>query len=230
MKYLVFAALSLMLIACQGNTQEKVELKTQKDSVSYSIGLDVGRNLKKQFVEVNTAALARGIADVIDSTKPMLSEEQVQSVMMAFQQRMMAKHEEAQRIVGEKNKAESEAFLAENKKKEGVITLPDGLQYKILKAGTGKKPKESETVKVHYRGTLIDGTEFDSSVNHGQPGEFPVNSVIKGWTEALQLMPVGSKWQLYIPAELAWGAVGGAGGRIGPNAAVIFDVELLSIN
>jgi FKBP-type peptidyl-prolyl cis-trans isomerase FklB len=133
------------------------------------------------------------------------------------------------KAVGEKNKKDGEAFLAENKKKEGVVTLPSGLQYKIVTAGIGKKPKSEETVTVNYRGTLIDGTEFDSSIKRGQPATFPCHGVIKGWTEALQLMPVGSKWQLFVPSELAYGAQG-AGGIIGPDATLIFEVELLSIS
>lgn len=221
MKYVWFASLALALIACQGNTQEKVQLKTQKDSVSYSIGLNMGKNLKQQSVDVDPAILARGIKDVLDSAKTLLSEQQVQECMTNFQTQMM-------KTKGEKAVKEGAAFLAANKTKEGVVTLPDGLQYKILTAGTGKKPKETETVSVNYRGTLVDGTEFDSSYKRGQPAEFQVNGVIKGWVEALQMMPVGSKWELYIPPELAYGDRG-AGGVIGPNTTLIFQVELLSI-
>ncbi len=221
MKYVWFASLALALIACQGNTQEKVQLKTQKDSVSYSIGLNMGKNLKQQSVDVDPAILARGIKDVLDSAKTLLTEQQVQECMTNFQTQMM-------KTKGEKAVKEGAAFLAANKTKEGVVTLPDGLQYKILTAGTGKKPKETETVSVNYRGTLVDGTEFDSSYKRGQPAEFQVNGVIKGWVEALQMMPVGSKWELYIPPELAYGDRG-AGGVIGPNTTLIFQVELLSI-
>ena len=221
MKYVWFASLALALIACQGNTQEKVQLKTQKDSVSYSIGLNMGKNLKQQSVDVDPAILARGIKDVLDSAKTLLTEQQVQECMTNFQTQMM-------KTKGEKAVKEGAAFLAANKTKEGVVTLPDGLQYTILTAGTCKKPKETETVSVNYRGTLVDGTEFDSSYKRGQPAEFQVNGVIKGWVEALQLMPVGSKWELYIPPELAYGDRG-AGGVIGPNTTLIFQVELLSI-
>ena len=221
MKYVWFASLALALIACQGNTQEKVQLKTQKDSVSYSIGLNMGKNLKQQSVDVDPTILARGIKDVLDSAKTLLTEQQVQECMTNFQTQMM-------KTKGDKAMKEGAAFLAANKTKEGVVTLPDGLQYKILTAGTGKKPKETETVSVNYRGTLVDGTEFDSSYKRGQPAEFQVNGVIKGWVEALQLMPVGSKWELYIPPELAYGERG-AGGVIGPNTTLIFQVELLAI-
>src|SRR5437016_4793560 len=154
MKYSWLAAASVIFVACQGNTQDKVQLKTQKDSVSYCIGMDVGKNLKRQLVEVDPLILARGIKDIIDSTKPMLTDEQVQSCMTGFQQQVMAKHEATQKAQGEKNMKEGAAFLAENKNKEGVTTLPDGLQYKVLKSGTGRKPKDGETVPVNYRGTL----------------------------------------------------------------------------
>jgi FKBP-type peptidyl-prolyl cis-trans isomerase FklB len=191
--------------------------------------MDVGKNLKSQSVEADPAFIAQGIKDILDSNKTMLNETQTQMVMMGLQKRLMAKHEEKMKVVGDKNKKEGDAFLAENKKKEGVITLPSGLQYKILKAGNGPKPKDMDKVTVNYRGTLIDGTEFDSSIKRGQPATFPVHGVIKGWVEAIQLMPVGSKWQLFVPSELAYGERG-AEGLIGPNATLIFEVELLSIN
>jgi FKBP-type peptidyl-prolyl cis-trans isomerase FklB len=229
MKAILAIVLCSGLVACQKGAQDTSELTTQKDSVSYCIGMDIGKNLKSQSVEVTPEVLARGIKDVLDSSKKVLTEEQAQKVMMEFQKQLMAKHDEKMKSVGEKNKKEGDAFLAENKKKEGVVTLPSGLQYKIVTAGTGKKPKSEETVTVNYRGTLIDGTEFDSSIKRGQPATFPVHGVIKGWTEALQLMPVGSKWQLFIPSDLAYGAQG-AGGVIGPDATLIFEIELLSIS
>jgi FKBP-type peptidyl-prolyl cis-trans isomerase FklB len=227
MKAILAVALCLGLVACQKGTQDTSKLTTQKDSVSYCIGMDIGKNLKSQSVEVTPEILARGIQDVLDSSKKVLTEEQAQKVMIEFQKQLMAKQNEKMKVVGEKNKKDGEAFLIENKKKEGVVTLPSGLQYKILTAGTGKKPKLDETVTVNYRGTLIDGTEFDSSIKRGQPATFPCHGVIKGWTEALQLMPVGSKWQLFVPSELAYGAQG-AGGVIGPDATLIFEIELLS--
>ena len=210
------------------SAQDKVVLKTDKDKVSYSIGLDIGTNFKRQSVDLDAKALAAGIADGLSGGKPLLAEDEVRKVLAEFRQQMGAKAQQAAQQLAEKNRKEGETFLAENKKKKGVITLPSGLQYQVIKEGTGKIPKASETVTTHYRGTLIDGTEFDSSYKRNEPTSFPVNGVIKGWTEALQLMKVGSKWQLFIPASLAYGPQG-AGQLIGPNATLIFEIELLSI-
>ncbi len=221
MKYAGIAALCLMLLACQGNTQEKAQLKTQKDSVSYAIGHDIAKNLKKQSFDIDPDVLAKGLKDVMTSAKPALDDTQSQAAIMSYQKHMMDAE-------GQKNKTAGDAFLAENKKKDGVITLPSGLQYKVEKMGTGKKPKAEETVSVHYIGKLIDGTEFDNSYKRGEPATFPCSGVVKGWTEALQLMPVGSKWTLYLPPDLAYGDRG-AGQVIPPNATLIFEVELLSI-
>lgn len=221
MKYAGIAALCLMLLACQGNTQEKAQLKTQKDSVSYAIGHDIAKNLKKQSFDIDPDILAKGLKDVMTDVKPALNDTQSQAAIMSYQQHMM-------NVQSEKNKAAGDAFLAENKKKDGVVTLPSGLQYKVEKMGTGKKPKAEETVTVHYIGKLVDGTEFDNSYKRGAPATFQVNGVVKGWTEALQLMPVGSKWTLYLPPDLAYGERG-AGQVIPPNATLIFEVELLSI-
>lgn len=228
MKYALVVAMSMILLACQGNTQSKVELKTTQDSVSYAIGTNIGTNLKQQKVDVNVAVLAAGIRHVVDSTQLMLTEEQAQEVMMAFQQRMMAKQQEEASAAGEKNRIDGEAFLAANKNKDGVKVTASGLQYKVLKMGSGPKPKADQTVTVHYRGTLIDGTEFDSSYKRGEPATFGVGQVIGGWTEALQLMPEGSKWELYIPSNLAYGDRG-AGPTIQAGATLIFEVELLSV-
>ena len=214
----------LLILASLANAQEKPVLKDQKDKVSYILGTDIGNNLKKQSISVNPKILAKGIEDALAGAKPLLTDQEIQETMMAFQKEVMAKQAE----VAKKNKAEGEAFLAENKKKEGVKTTPSGLQYKVIKPGKGKKPKSSDTVTVNYRGTLIDGTEFDSSYKRGQPATFQVSGVIPGWTEALQLMEEGAKWQLFIPSNLAYGERG-AGGVIGPNATLIFEVELLSI-
>ncbi len=224
MKFKLIAVVGILFLVSQVNAQENQVLKNQKDKVSYIIGMDVGNNLKKQSVSVNPKILAKGIEDALSGAKPLLTEQEVQETMMAFQKEMMAKQAE----VAKKNKTEGEAFLAENKKKEGVKTLPSGLQYKVIKAGTGKKPKPSDTVTVNYRGTLINGTEFDSSYKRGQPATFQVSGVIPGWTEALQLMEQGAKWQLFVPSNLAYGERG-AGGQIGPNATLIFEVELISI-
>jgi FKBP-type peptidyl-prolyl cis-trans isomerase FklB len=206
-----------------------VQLKDQKDKISYSIGLDIGTTLKRQLIEVNEELLNTGIQDGLSGKKPLLGEDQVKETMAVFQKEMLAKQAEAKKAAAAKNSAEATKFLAENKTKEGVKTTASGLQYKVLKEGSGPTPKPTDTVKVNYRGTVLDGTEFDSSYKRGEPASFPVNRVIKGWTEALQLMKVGSKYQLFIPADLAYGGRG-AGSDIGPNAMLIFDVELLGIN
>ena len=203
-------------------------LKTQKDKLSYAIGMNVARGLQKQSVEVDPAIVARGLQDTLAGGNTLLTEQEAQTVMTQLQADMRKKQEEKMQQAGDANKKEGDAFLAANKAKEGVVTLPSGLQYKILKQGNGPKPTATDSVVCNYKGTLINGTEFDSSYKRGQPATFPVNGVIKGWTEALQLMPTGSKWQLFVPADLAYGARG-AGQDIGPNATLIFEVELLSL-
>ncbi len=203
-------------------------LKTQKDKFSYALGMKMGENLKKQSVPVDPAILSRGLRDALAGKKTLLTDEEAQGAMTAVQNDMRQKMQEKMKEEGEANKKTGEAFLAANKSKEGVVTLPSGLEYKILKAGTGPKPTANDSVVCNYKGTLIDGKEFDSSYKRGQPATFPVTGVIKGWTEALQLMPVGSKWQLFIPPDLAYGERG-AGGDIGPDSTLIFEVELLSI-
>jgi FKBP-type peptidyl-prolyl cis-trans isomerase FklB len=204
------------------------DLKDQKNRVSYSIGLDIGSTLKHQKIDVNGEVLSRGIQDGMTGAKPLMTEEQMKDAMQTFQKDMMAKQEASQKEAGEKNAAAGKKYLEENKTKAGVKVTADGLQYKVLKAGTGPTPKITDTVKVNYRGTTIDGTEFDSSYKRGTPATFPVNRVIKGWTEALQLMKVGAKYQLAIPADLAYGEHG-AGSDIGPNSTLLFEVELLGI-
>jgi FKBP-type peptidyl-prolyl cis-trans isomerase FklB len=225
MKLKLIVILGILFLVSQVNAQENLVLKNQKDKISYIIGMDIGTNLKKQSIDIDSNILAKGVKDALAGTKPLLTEQEIQETMVAFQKEMMAKQAE----VAKKNKAEGEAFLTENKKKEGVKTLSSGLQYKVIKAGTGKKPKSTDTVTAHYRGTLINGTEFDSSYKRGQPATFPVSGgMIPGWTEALQLMEEGAKWQLFIPSNLAYGEKG-AGRDIGPNATLIFEVELISI-
>jgi FKBP-type peptidyl-prolyl cis-trans isomerase FklB len=209
-------------------TPTPLALKTQKDKVSYAIGLNIGKSLRKDSVEVDPNIFFRGLKDALAGAKTLLTEEEMKSVMTTLQSELRKQQEETMRQAGEINKKAGEAFLAENKTKEGVVTLPSGLQYKILKQGTGPKPSATDSVVCNYRGTLMDGTEFDSSYKRGQPATFPVSGVIKGWTEAVQLMPVGSKWQLFVPSELGYGNRG-AGADIGPNATLIFEVELLSI-
>jgi len=204
-------------------------LQTQKDKASYAIGLNIGRSMHKDSVDVDPNILLRGMKDGLAGAKPLLTDDEAKATMVALQADLRKKQEEKMQAEAEVNKTKGEAFLADNKTKQGVVTLPSGLQYKILTEGTGPKPAVTDTVVCNYKGTLLDNTEFDSSYKRGQPATFPVSGVIKGWTEALQLMPVGSKWQLFIPSELAYGARGGPGGGIGPNATLVFEVELMSI-
>jgi FKBP-type peptidyl-prolyl cis-trans isomerase FklB len=203
----------------------KTAFKTQDEKASYSIGLNIGKSFKNQGLEIESDALSRGIRDGFTGAQPALTEKEIEEVMAAYQADLGVK---AQKRT-EANKKEGETFLAENKKKEGVKATASGLQYKILKAGTGPKPKASDTVVVHYRGTLLNGNEFDSSYKRGEPATFVIEEGIRGWSEALQLMPVGSKWQVFIPSELAYGEEGTRGGPIGPHAALIFEIELISI-
>jgi FKBP-type peptidyl-prolyl cis-trans isomerase FklB len=219
--------LALGFVANSGICQEKPDLKDAKQRLSYSIGADIGGNFKRQEIDVDPKVLAIGLADAL-AGKTALTEAEIRETLTKFQTEMRGKMEAKRKTDGEKNLKDGEAFLAANAKKEGVKTLPSGLQYKVLKSGSGKTPKATDTVKTHYHGTLIDGTVFDSSVERGEPVEFPVNGVIPGWTEALQLMKEGDKWQLFVPAKLAYGERG-AGGKIGPNSTLIFEVELLSI-
>jgi FKBP-type peptidyl-prolyl cis-trans isomerase len=214
-------------------TAAPVPLKTRKEKFSYALGMNIGTNLgntlKKQSVEVDWNLVSQGLKDSTTSgAKTRLTEDEAKAVLTEVQNEARKRQTEEAQKAAVKNKTEGEAFLAANKDKEGVVTLPSGLQYKILTAGTGPKPTASDSVKCNYRGTLINGTEFDSSYKKGQPVTFGVGQVIKGWTEALQLMPVGSKWQLFIPSSLAYGERG-AGAEIGPNSTLIFEVELLSI-
>lgn len=212
----------------KAESQEASTLKTQKERVSYALGMSVGANLHKQSVDVDPGLIMQGLQDGLAGGKTQLSEEEARAALMELQSDLRRKQQEKIQQAGEVNRKEGSAFLAANKGKEGVVTLPSGLQYKILSAGTGPKPTTSDSVVCNYRGTLVDGKEFDSSYKRGQPATFPVSGVIKGWTEALQLMPVGSKWQLFVPSELAYGERG-QGADIGPYAVLVFDVELLSI-
>lgn len=228
MRYFVLVAVAVLFISCQDSWSGRPQMKTQIDSISYGIGVDIGKDLKQQSFELNPEVVAHAIHDILTDKEPALTDEQIAELMNALHVKMMEKHQEDVRGMADKNKADGEAFLAENKSKEGVITLPSGLQYKVIKMGGGKKPKATQTVSVHYTGTLIDGTEFDSSQKRGEPVTFEVSSVIKGFAEALQMMPVGSKWILYIPSNLAYGETG-AGSIIPPNATLIFELELVSI-
>jgi FKBP-type peptidyl-prolyl cis-trans isomerase FklB len=228
MTYLVTMILSILFLFSVCHAQEKLELKDQKDKESYSLGYQFGQNLKFQGVDVNLDIYTSGIKDALAGEGPQMSTEEIRATITGLQQRLQAAQQKALKEQAEKNLSESKTFLEENKKKEGVKTLPSGLQYKVLTEGSGKAPKADDTVTVNYRGTLIDGTEFDSSYKRGQPATFKVNGVIKGWTEALQLMKEGSKWQLFIPPDLGYGERG-AGRNIPPNSTLIFEVELISV-
>jgi len=190
--------------------------------------MNLGSNLQKQSVPVNPDMLVQGMKDAMSGGKMLLTEDEARAAVMEMQKQVQAQMQEKAKAMGETNKKEGDAFLAANKSKEGVTTLPSGLQYKVITNGTGPKPKAEDTVVCNYKGTLIDGKEFDSSYKRGEPATYAVNGVIKGWTEALQLMPVGSKWQLFVPPDLAYGDRG-AGADIGPEATLIFEVELMSI-
>ena len=203
-------------------------LPTDKDKTSYAIGLNVGKGLHRDGIDVDPNVILQGLKDGLSGGQAKMTDEQAQAVIMQLQNQMRQKAETQRAQAEQTNKKEGDEFLAANKTKPGVVALPSGLQYKVLKEGTGPKPAATDSVKCNYRGTFINGTEFDSSDKHGGPATFPVNRVIKGWTEALQLMPVGSKWQLFVPSDLAYGARG-AGADIGPNETLIFEVELLSI-
>ena len=225
-KYAAF--LGILLITAQASAAETNVLKTQKDKINYGIGVSVLRNFNQQGIEIDLDVVIKGMRDAQAGGKLLMTEEDLSATLNAYQKELRDKHLQAMKVATEINKKEGDAFMAENKKKEGIVTLPSGLQYKILKAGKGKKPKDADTVECRYRGTLINGTEFDNSERTGKPATFKVAGVIPGWTEALKLMPVGSKWQLFVPAELAYGNRG-AGAQIGPNATLIFEVELLAI-
>ncbi|HKW62308.1 MAG TPA: FKBP-type peptidyl-prolyl cis-trans isomerase [Candidatus Acidoferrum sp.] len=220
-------------------TAVPLTLKTDKDKQSYAIGINVGKglgqNLKQTGLEIDPAILTRAIKDVLSGGTQSMTDQEAQETLKALQADLRAKQEEMRKeqeakmkVLGEANKKEGDEFLAANKVKEGVTALPDGLQYKILQEGTGPKPAATDAVTVNYRGTLVDGTEFDSSYKRGQPATFNVTGIIKGWTEALELMPVGSKWQLVIPSDLAYGP-SGRPPMIGPNSTLVFEVELVSI-
>jgi len=229
MKVRLIAVLAVGLFFSAANlyAADAVTLKTPKEKLSYIIGAQVGNDLKNQSIDVDPAIVSMGLQDSILGNKLLISDQEAKDFIAAYQKERAAKVAEEKKTLGEKNKQEGAAFLTENKKKEGVKTLPSGLQYKVIKEGTGKTPKATDTVVTQYKGTLINGTEFDSSYKRNEPATFPVNGVIKGWTEALQLMKEGSKWQIVVPPELAYGEQGA--GPIGPNATLIFEVELVSV-
>lgn len=227
MRLKLMAGLGIFLLVTQASAGEPPALKTQKDKVSYGIGVDVARNFTRLGIEIDQDALIKGLKDGLSGEKLLMTESDLRATMNAYQVELRGRMMQAMQAAAVENKKKGDAFLSENKTKEGVVTLPSGLQYKILKAGNGNKPSEADTVECNYRGTLIDGTEFDSSYWTGKPATFKVTGVIPGWTEALKLMPVGSKWQVFIPSQLAYGERG-AGRDIGPNATLIFELELLA--
>ena len=215
--------------ASEQSTPSNSPFKTNKEKASYALGINVGSSLHRQSVDIDPDLFAQGLKDAMSGKKPLITEEEGHAALMELQNEVRAQQAQKMKEEGDTNKKDGEAYLAANKAKPGVVTLPSGLQYKILKEGTGPKPTATDTVECNYTGTLINGTEFDSSAKHGGPAKFPVNGVIKGWTEALQLMPAGSKWQLFIPSDLAYGERGTPDGSIGPNSTLVFDVELLSV-
>jgi len=242
MKFGLYAALVLGIFVTQVNAQQPTEkqplqkqpaatsppIKDLRAKASYAIGLSIGKSLKKDGVEPDIDALAKGLADATSGGKAQMTPAEISEVMTAFQRELATKQAARRKEMTEKNQKEGAAFLAANKAKEGIKTTASGLQYKVLRDGTGQVPKAADTVRTHYRGTLLDGTVFDSSYDRGEPATFSVNGVIPGWTEALQLMKVGSKWQLFIPSKLAYDTEG-SGPDIAPNATLVFEIELLGI-
>jgi FKBP-type peptidyl-prolyl cis-trans isomerase FklB len=228
MRIILTTILSIFLLSALCSANEKPELATRTDKESYSLGYQFGENLKFQGLDVNLDIYLAGIRDALSGTKPGMNREEMSSTVLDLRRRLDAEQQKKLKEQTEKNLAEGEAFLAENGKKEGVKTLPSGLQYKVLSEGTGKIPKKDDTVTVNYRGTFIDGKEFDSSIDRGKPATFRVDGVIKGWTEALQLMKEGAKWKLFVPSELAYGQRG-IPPRIPPYATLVFEVELIAV-
>lgn len=224
---LAVVALSLVMTTAIA-ANEKVSLQTDTEKLSYSIGTDLGKNFKRQGIDVNPEVMAAGIKDGMGGGTLLMTEQQMKDVLMKFQKELMAKRTAEFNKKAEENKTKGEAFLAENKKKTGVVTLPSGLQYKVVKKGEGQKPGKEDTVTVEYTGRLIGGEVFDSTEKTGKPATFKLSQVIPGWIEALQLMPVGSTWEIYVPANLAYGPRS-VGGPIGPNETLIFSIHLLSM-
>jgi len=220
---LLIASLACIFAATAVDAETSA-LSTEKQKFSYTIGFQIAQNIKNRGLDIDAKALAQAIEDVLGGKQPQLSMADMQAAMAAFQRKQL----EARAAIAAKNQQAGEAYLASNKKKEGVVALPSGLQYKVMQKGSGKKPTAKDTVLVHYRGTLLNGEEFDSSYTRGQPATLEVGGVIEGWKQALELMPVGSKWQVVIPPDLAYG-VRGAGDSIGPNETLIFEIELVDI-
>ena len=229
MKQFIGAVLGIVFLVSLCHAGEKPALTDRKEKESYSLGYQFGKNMKFQGVDIDIDVYSSGIRDALDGKAPRMTPEEIRAAINGLQQRLKVAQQEALKQEGEKNLAQGKAFLADNGKKDGVKTLASGLQYTVLAEGSGKSPQKTDTVTVHYRGTFIDGSEFDSSISRGQPATFKVGGVIPGWTEALQLMQPGAKWRLVIPPGLAYGEQG-ATPRIPPNSTLIFEVELISVN
>ncbi|HAT8907207.1 TPA: hypothetical protein JBB05_00740 [Legionella pneumophila subsp. pneumophila] len=227
MKLVTAAVMGLALSTAMAAT-DATSLATDKDKLSYSIGADLGKNFKNQGIDVNPEAMAKGMQDAMSGAQLALTEQQMKDVLNKFQKDLMAKRTAEFNKKADENKVKGEAFLTENKNKPGVVVLPSGLQYKVINSGNGVKPGKSDTVTVEYTGRLIDGTVFDSTEKTGKPATFQVSQVIPGWTEALQLMPAGSTWEIYVPSGLAYGPRS-VGGPIGPNETLIFKIHLISV-
>ena len=222
MRKILMIGLAASIVFSSVSAQKKKVPVTEKEKVSYSIGINLGKNFEMQGIDVDPNMLLLGIKDILSKKTPAMTDKDMEETMMNFQKNLITK-------IADKNKKEGTAFLEANKKKPDVVTLPSGLQYKVISMGNGPKPGATQTVKCNYRGMLINGKEFDSSYKHGAPAELPLDHVIKDWTEGIQLMPTGSKWEFYIPSDLAYGEQGEPRGGIGPNAVLVFEVELLEI-
>lgn len=224
MKHLLILFLSVILLGGVCDAEEKPLLKNENDRINYSVGYQIGGDFKRQEVVLNPAALVKGIEDALAESQTLMTEDEMRSTLIDLKKQIVAAEEDIRKTRGEKHRAEGRKFLVENGKKEGVVTLSSGLQYKVIQAGSGKKPTEQDTVTVNYRGTKIDGIEFDSSFKDGKPVTFPLKKVIPGWQEALTMMPVGAKWKIFLPSKLAFGDKGPL-----EDQTVIYEIELLSI-
>jgi FKBP-type peptidyl-prolyl cis-trans isomerase FklB len=227
MKYLTILAIGLAIAGGTCSAAEPVQLKDENDRINYSLGYQIGGDLKRQQVEVNGEVLLHGIDDAMTGAAPVLSEDEMRNTLIELKRKVIALQAQERAAALQKNLQAGEEFLAANAKRDGVVSLPSGLQYRVLEPGSGKQPAATDTVTVHYRGTLIDGTEFDSSYSRNKPATFRADRVIEGWREALQLMQEGAKWELFIPAKLAYGDKGA--GKIQPNSTLIFEVQLIKV-
>jgi len=228
MKIVAYVVVVLALLPQAGMAGDPPGRPAPSDNASYSIGFQIGGDFRRQGMRLDPESVVQGIRDAQEGAKPLLSPQEMNRTLVELKRKVVAVQQEERKNSEAKNLAEGKRYLAENGKKKGVVTLPSGLQYKVLAEGKGRSPGLADTVTVHYKGTLIDGTEFDSSYSRGKPATFPVNGVIAGWTEALRKMKEGARWQLFIPPNLAYGERG-AGSRIGPNATLVFEVELISV-